>query len=231
MDDVRSINFPPAKYHCDVLIPAGVRVAFSGEPGAGKSVLALNISVALAEGRDFMGYKVPEPIKVYYLNLEQPEPQFIRRVRLMDEHAPITHNGNLRFATLRGYQYGRDYARIMRDLETFKPKMVIFDTLIEMLGDLRENDSGDIAKFFRQLETYRTSDDETQTILSHFNKGGNDAGGTPRPLKDRVRGSGGIIAAVENIFAVEGFGGGRVKLSEVKLRDHLGMDPIQMYIT
>lgn len=231
IDYVRSAEFKPSHYHCEVLLPAGCRVVFAGEAGAGKSVTSLNLATALADGKDFLGFKIPEPVRVFYLNLEQPENNFLQRVKLIDEWSPIMHTDNLRFATMRGWNYELDMARTRREIAAYKPKVLLLDTMIEMMGDLDENRAGDIVKYFKQVEQLRCSDDMTPAVNHHMNKNAFTSEGEHVNSKYRVRGSGAILASVENCLAIEGLGRGKVKLSSVKLRDHVGMDPVQYHIT
>tara|TARA_R100001443_G_scaffold110848_1_gene123048 strand:- start:106 stop:1473 length:1368 start_codon:yes stop_codon:yes gene_type:complete len=48
--------------------------------GVGKTTLELTDAVALATGRDLMGARVPERVKVWHYNLEDPRDELMRRV-------------------------------------------------------------------------------------------------------------------------------------------------------
>jgi hypothetical protein len=58
-------------------------------PGASaKSTLVLTESLAMASGRNLLGVDVPEPLKVWYINLEEDRDELERRI-----HAAIIHHG------------------------------------------------------------------------------------------------------------------------------------------
>lgn len=63
-----------------------------GKAKAKKSWLALQIAMAVASGRDFLGMKVPRPRFVVYLNMEIPADDMRRRAAAMAKNFPLGGN-------------------------------------------------------------------------------------------------------------------------------------------
>ena len=62
----------------------------AGEPGGGKSILAMQTALALSSGTPVFGsLSVPKPRRVYYLQLEGSYPDTIDRMRRMQQRVPI----------------------------------------------------------------------------------------------------------------------------------------------
>ena len=62
------------------LIEAGDQVLIAGAPKAGKSLMASQISLAVASGGRWLKWSAPKPLKVVYVNLEIRRKSFGRRV-------------------------------------------------------------------------------------------------------------------------------------------------------
>lgn len=56
-------------WHCEGILPEKAMLIISGSPGIGKTQLALNLSMSLAAGVDFLGFKTTQA-KVGFLSLE-----------------------------------------------------------------------------------------------------------------------------------------------------------------
>ena len=57
--------------------------------GVGKTTLELTEAIALATGRDLLGYPVRERVKVWHYNLEDPRDELLRRVWAICQHFDI----------------------------------------------------------------------------------------------------------------------------------------------
>lgn len=230
--DARAGNFPEPKYFCDVLIPAGGIIILAGAASAGKSVTAINLMASLVDGRDFFGFKVPAPLRAYYLNMEQGEARFLDRIHCMDQAVPVVHPDAGRFVSNLGFDFssGSEVAALRRDLEAFRPDVLILDTMVKLTAsEFDENKSGHMAAFFRRLETLRISRDMSFILLHHANKSHGDGEHEVNSL-DRLRGSTAIAAAADNCFYLEDHHG-RKKLRSAKLRDHAPIADIDYLIT
>jgi RecA-family ATPase len=70
------------------IINAGQVVSLVGQGATGKSLLILDIAMALASGRSVLGHPPVEPISVLYIDMENPIGDvYTRRARLGDHDA------------------------------------------------------------------------------------------------------------------------------------------------
>jgi hypothetical protein len=65
----------------NVLVPEGGDVMAYGDGGAGKTTLAIDLAVHLAAGRDWLGIRVPCPVRVAIVENEGPRPLFRAKLR------------------------------------------------------------------------------------------------------------------------------------------------------
>lgn len=72
----------PSSWRVDRLLPDEGFVIFAGHPGAGKSILCMDLSIRLAAGQPFLGHAT-EPCAVAYIEAEGGKATFIRRWQLL----------------------------------------------------------------------------------------------------------------------------------------------------
>lgn len=77
---------PEIKWLIPGLIPMGVPAVMASQPGLGKSYLFLQLCVALATGKSFLGYEAQLPCAATYFGLEDSKDMFHRRVRSITDH-------------------------------------------------------------------------------------------------------------------------------------------------
>jgi len=187
-----------------------------GEPGAGKSLFALDWAFCMASGIDWHGYRAQQTdvvivagegfaglarrlkaLEVKY-SRKTPERLFIsqRPAQLLDE---------------KNAQWVADSIKALCP----NPGLVIIDTLHRnMEGD--ENSSQDIAKFINNLDNYLKPLGAAVLVVHHSGHG----------QKDRSRGSSSIRAAMDGEFsAIKGEGG--IVLSCHKAKDFEAFKPLQ----
>lgn len=166
-------NLPEPNWLVTDLINRDALTMLSGQGGIGKSMLLMQLSVALASGTPFMGYPVPGPHRVFYLNAEDSTMKFARRLTAYRDISqtpaePLIHN-------LHYYGAERTFQRLttskginkkaLEDLthsitaaqqsDPSLPSIVIFDPFIQFIqgseNDNSEMNNGIVA--FRQLQT------------------------------------------------------------------------------
>lgn len=117
-------------------IPAKQVTMFSGEGGVGKSILTMQLLVATALARDWIG-SLPDGGPVVYLNCEDEEDELHRRL-----HAILAHYGETyEELTLNGFHIGslagEDGTLVRFDRNGRMEPTLRFDRLIEMACDIR----------------------------------------------------------------------------------------------
>jgi len=138
---------PPDLWLIEGLLPVYGRMLLVGDAKIGKSVLALQLAFCLASGYPFLGFHVPAPINVVYLQYEMRRRVFKPRVERMRPAFPPSVRDRLRFAVDHpdvikelGYSY-RDIPleKSLSDLGNW-PDLVVIDPLIYWLeGDENSN--------------------------------------------------------------------------------------------
>src|SRR5579859_1804830 len=85
---------PPCLVEPGLLPPQGI-LFVGGEPKVGKSLLVANLALALAAGRDRVGFTVPVARRVLICQFELPVPQFVSRLAVMRPQIGAAADENL----------------------------------------------------------------------------------------------------------------------------------------
>lgn len=173
------------------ILRQGHKMTLAGPSKAGKSFALIGLAVAIAEGREWLGWKCARG-PVVYVNLEVDPSSFLRRVS--DVYGalgwPREHADDLYAWNLRGHSC--DIAALADDLVSIvakvQPRAIILDPAYK-LNDGDENAARDMARFTRSLDEIATRSAASVIICHHHSKG--SQGG--KASRDRASGSG-VIA-------------------------------------
>lgn len=126
------------------ILPARRMVALYSAPKAGKSLLMLEIAVAIARGTEAIGTIPERPRKVLYVDFEN-DPRGDIRSRLEAMELAPDQLGNLcylTFPSLAKFDTAQGAADLMRHVEHYDCEVVIIDTVSRaILGEENENDT------------------------------------------------------------------------------------------
>lgn len=183
-------NMPPLK---DELIPGVLRVGhkmlLAGPSKAGKSFLLINLAIAIAEGREWLGMKCRQG-KVCYVNLELDKASCFDRFKSIYDKMGLApeHLDDITIWNLRGHAASMDrLAPIL--IHRFKNKQyeaVIIDPIYKVItGD--ENNATEMSKFCSYFDKVATEMDVSVIYCHHHSKG---ATGKYANAADRSSGSG-----------------------------------------
>lgn len=182
-------NLPPlAPELIHGVLRKGHKMLISGPSKAGKSYALTSLAVAMAEGKDWMGYQV-EQGKVLYINLEIDSRSFMQRIKdVYDAHGwKVEHPNDFRILNLRGKA---------ESLDSFAPKLearirnrgyslVIVDPIYKVItGD--ENNASDMGKFCNLFDRISLSGECAVAYCHHHSKGSQAS----KNAIDRASGSG-----------------------------------------
>jgi RecA-family ATPase len=133
------------------------QLMIAAAPKAGKSLLAIQLAIAVASGGEFLRWKVKHPAKVLYLNLEIGEAPFAQRVQKQaaalspQELVALGNNleviSNLRTIDI---EAPADYGTVQSLVVLHKPQLVIFDVLARCHSQ-NENDNSTMKFVLQQL--------------------------------------------------------------------------------
>lgn len=193
-------------------------VLLAGEPGAGKSLIGLELAIALATGQPFLGtIPVQAPQRVLYIDEEQNTALGVRRLKraLTGHQAPT--DAPLLYLAENGYNFDSATTGplLENQISDFNPDIVIGDTLIR-LHQRNENDNSNMSDLFvskirRLVNVHRTA----FVGLHHYSKPSKD-----RPeAQHRVRGATDILAMADLVWTLEGDRSSTTRqLSQIKNR-------------
>ena len=177
-------------------------VVIGGEGGTGKSLLALDLAIAMASGQTFLGMHVPEPQPVLYLDEENPIHVVRRRIRqhLAGRNLKIPPEG-FTYISQGGLSFGTadQRAKISSLIDVHKPKWVFLDSYIRFRGG-DENSNTDAAEFTSALKAERSRSGVGWHLLAHLAKPSKD-----RPdAVHRIRGASDIVNSSDSLLTLEG---------------------------
>ncbi len=100
-----------------------------GSGGVGKSTVRDNLAMSAAAGEPFLGYAVPEAVKVFCLDLEMSEYELRMRYNLLAKHYPEAAQDNLWLANLSSFTMDsrRNQQRLENTLNLIRPQLFIVD--------------------------------------------------------------------------------------------------------
>lgn len=179
--DLAGKPIPERKWIVPGLIPDRNVTDLSGDGGDGKSLLALQLGVAMATGTDWIGF-MPEPGGFLYVSCEDEEAEIQRRLgdickgrgfgfeELGDFHvldmtlaeqteiADLDKNGNLRFTAFRDQLFAK--------VEEIRPKLMVLDTRADVFA-AAESNRAQVRKFVRELRRLCFRLDMAVLLISH----------------------------------------------------------------
>lgn len=146
----------PEAWCVEDLLPTGGSMLLFGDPKIGKSYAALQLACCLVSGSSWMGFQVPQPQSVVYVQLDTPRTLWALRVGKFAAHGhPIEQVHFADKGTLNTYPFdilNPDHFKLLTtSLANIKPGVVIMDTLRES-HSADENDSTEMQKAIAYLE-------------------------------------------------------------------------------
>lgn len=184
------IDNPPPLSDCLIegVLRKGHKMLVSGPSKAGKSFLLLELCVAIAEGREWLGWQCAQG-RVLYVNLELDRASCYHRVKDVYRAIGIQprNAGDLDMWHLRGKAMGMDNLapRLIRRAVKRKYSAVVIDPIYKVItGD--ENAADQMAKFCNQFDRVASELGCAVIYCHHHSKG--DQG--QKRAQDRASGSG-----------------------------------------
>jgi RecA-family ATPase len=178
------------KWHVPELIPEGAVTTMSGDGGVGKSLVALQLAVATALGRDWLGHQTRKG-GVLYVSAEDDIDELHRRLSGIGGHyqSTIDELGDLTLLSLVGKDAilsvagsnGREmcttplFDRIEKWICEKKPILFVIDTLADVFGGDEINRSH-ARQFISQLRSLCVKMGATILLLAHPSQAGKTRG-------------------------------------------------------
>lgn len=157
--------------------------ALFGEPGSGKSLLSLHLAVAVASGRDWGPFEVREAGPVLMVNREDDVSEIDRRTWAISHVQPISEDCPVSLLDRPSVHLCERspegdlvrtefFSELVGHIRENKARLVILDPLIELTGNLNENDNIEMNFMIEALRFIAQQEDCAVLFLHHTNKGG-----------------------------------------------------------
>lgn len=192
--------FPPTRWICDELFPAGALVLVVGRPKAGKSLLMVDLLASIAEGAAFLD-RATEQGPTIYAAAEDAFALVRERsyTRFSSDRAAPYHvlpaDGSFPDQSLRLDDDGESLMRLAATIDALRPVAICLDPFRELHGS-KENDADAMALLLRPLRQLAHETGTTVFLVHHRNKHGLDAG-------TAARGSSAITGSVDVVVTLD----------------------------
>lgn len=179
LDQLR--NLPEPSYLIQALVEHAGFSALTGQPGVGKTFMALDWALSLAHGLpDWAGFALPgKKTKVIYVLAEgfgwawrRVEAWLeYRNMELDTEHMLMVQEGvNLWPGEGKPQTEARD--RLTNTIEAFEPELVVFDTYARTTPGMNENSATETGKVVQYIDQLRLEHNTAVLLLHHPTKAG-----------------------------------------------------------
>jgi len=186
------------------VIERGANGFFSAVPKGGKSWAAIDLAISLALGCDWMGFRVPEAVKVALISREDNPSLTAWRIQRIFAGkscaAPALIEANLQINSRRQstelmLDNREQMAHLMAELSVLRPRFAIFD-VFNVLHEADENDNQEMRAVLRQLSAIQAEIGCGIGVVHHYNK--SDQGS----MTQRLRGSSAIAGWAEWLIGI-----------------------------
>ena len=202
LDEYRTMPRPDVSWLLPGLLAKPASLLLIGSPKAGKSTLALQLGLALAQGKAFLGSQAQKCSVLYFQQDESEASWRFSKLNVLHNHG-VDLSGPLYMVhpedSRRGINVldplGREY--MAATVAAVNPQVVIVDTVREVFaGD--ENDSATMRGVIASLSSAVMGPLRVLVLVHHIHKL-NPLVPTPRPC-DAARGSSYLAGAVDAIW-------------------------------
>lgn len=188
------LNYPNPEYLLEPILYLKTSNLLTAYAGVGKSVLSMSIAHAVVTGLPLWGhFQVHKTGSVLIIDEENPGAFLKDRLIKMgfSEGMPIS------FLHYQGVKLDDQacFAYLVNTMKELKPVLVVFDALIR-LHNAKENDNSEMAFVMGKVRELINLTGITALIIHHDRKGQGDR-------KERARGGGDIVGAVDNQICLE----------------------------
>ena len=191
-----------------------------GDPGCGKSFLAIDWACRIATGTPWRGHAVQGGPVVYIAG--EGQQGFGRRIRAWSEHNGVSlADSPLYVAPAVAIPDAGQVAELMQAIGALDepPALIVLDTLARCFGGGDENSTQDMSKFVSACDTIRQRYHCTILVVHH----------TGHADKSRARGAIALKAAIDSEYRLAKDGG--LVLTATKMKDAETPAPVAMELS
>lgn len=188
------LNYPNPEYLLEPILYRNTSNLLTAYAGIGKSVLSMSIAHAIVTGLPLWGhFQVHQKGAVLIVDEENPGAFLKDRLIKMG----FTEGMPLHFLHYQSVKLDDPacFKDLLNTIKEIKPALVVFDALIR-LHSAKENDNSEMAYVMGKIRELINLTGITALIIHHDRKGQGDR-------KERARGGGDIVGAVDNQICLE----------------------------
>ena len=203
------------------------RGLIAGNPGVGKTWLALDMLISVASGGLCMGKYPSKKGAVLLVEEEASELNLSRRLHAMARARGLkdTDLDNLFLLTRQFTKIPEDTKELFHLIATLDIKLIVFDSLRRFHG-CDENSSSEMQIVLDSFARLSIMTDASIVLIHHLAKGGRESDN--RPIFERMRGSGDLWAWRDCIIGVEGQEDADEAICSFQFRDAEAQEPIKI---
>ena len=167
----------PTEWLIENVLPKEFNSCLAGTTGSKKSMWAIQLSMALANGeKEFCGNKINAPgIKVLYVDTEIGIDELHRRFKKIQQNMNWAGDVNIDMMSKGGYHVDI-WDDVHMAINYTNPELIVFDSLYNTttVGDFSK--SAQMSKVINELTRFKEQYGVTILAIAHFNKGQHDLG-------------------------------------------------------
>lgn len=209
----------------DSILSRGDRLVIAGEQKTGKSVLLGQLMRGLVLGTEFLGFPIPQPRKVLYVQAELRESSLKKRYKAAHEmlvrkgvqlppdrlmvwstNGPLYLTGYTRHEKQHGEKVSHGLEKLYQEIDEVKPDVVVLDPLASF-HDIDESKASEVKLLFDELDRIKERVNAdlggvALVIAHHFRKTSGMDKQYDVPLINQVRGSSALAGWADSILCI-----------------------------
>ena len=224
LEHIANIELTAPQYLIEGLIERQSLCQMFGEPGSGKSFMAIDAACLIASGKDFHGQPVARGPVIYVAG--EGKRGVVRRINAWAiAHSVALIDMSLYVSRMAvGVNKGANLAELKEEIQRIaeefgSPALIILDTLARNFGDGDENDTRDMTSFIAEVDRLNDEFHCASLIVHHTGHGG----------KGRARGSSALKGALDAEYRISKQDD-RIRMSCSKMKDEDEPDPMSFYL-
>lgn len=211
---VSEIEMKPIRWLINKMVELDSLALLFGDPGCGKSFLAIDIALCVATGTAFHGHKVEQGPVAYIAG--EGHNGLKRRMMAWSQHKGVDHNNAPLYlsrmpAALTSSEMAAQVktAIEMVSKESGQPVLIVIDTLARNFGPGDENSTQDMSRFIQAADALRSISQATVLIVHHSGHGD----------KSRARGAMALKGALDAEYRLDKDDSGVIRMEATKMKD------------
>ncbi len=208
---VGGIDITPPDHLVDKILERNILAQVFGDPGCGKSFIAVDFACCIATGIDFHGFRTKQKPVVYIAG--EGQSGIGRRFMAWSIRNGIDiHDAPLWVSVQPACLLdGENVRAIIKAIDALddKPALIVIDTLARNFGPGDENSTSDMTRFIAECDRLRVAYNATILLIHHSGHGD----------KSRARGAMALKGALDAEYRLEKDSHGVVRFEATKMKD------------